>query len=103
MILIQDLLLTDPADNLPVRAVVDFNKRKVAKCLVSDKINQMFDKFRQGSSHMAFVYASNIGDENKEAVGIVTLEDTIEELFQSEILDESDCKRERKKKSMFYL
>ena len=98
MILIQDLVLNDPADNLPVRAIVDYYKRKVAKCLVTDKINQMFEKFRQGESHLAFVYTS-LSEDNKEAVGIVTLEDIIEELFQSDIKDEADCKRETRKRS----
>jgi len=97
MILIQDLVLNDPADNLPVRAIVDYYNRKVAKCLVTDKINQMFERFRQGESHLAFVYTS-LSDDNKEAVGIVTLEDIIEELFQSEIKDEADCKRETRKR-----
>jgi metal transporter CNNM len=102
MILIQDLLLNDPADKLPLRSVVDFYKRKVAKCFTNDKLDDMFEIFRRGESHMSFVYENNDNksdEENKEAVGIVTLEDIIEELVQSEILDESDCKRERRKKS----
>jgi metal transporter CNNM len=102
MILIQDLLLNDPADKLPLRSVVDFYKRKVAKCSTNDKLDDMFDIFRRGESHMSYVYENNASkcttEESNEAVGIVTLEDIIEELVQSEILDESDCKREKRKK-----
>lgn len=64
----------------------------------------MFDKFRKGSSHMAFVYADDIDLENRpeptalEVVGIVTLENVIEALVQSEIMDESDKRREKRKR-----
>ena len=92
----QDLLVNDPADKLPLKSVHDYFKRKIAKCTVEDRLDRMFEKFRQGESHMAFVYKKF---HDREAVGIVTLEDVIEQLFQSKILDESDCKRENKKKS----
>lgn len=97
----QDLLVNDPADKLPLRSVHGYFKRKIAKCTVDDKLDRMFEKFRKGESHMAFAYANENekNEENREALGIVTLEDVIEALFQSEIRDESDCKRENKKKS----
>jgi metal transporter CNNM len=100
----QDLLLNDPADKLPLRSVHHFFHHIIAKCTVDDKLDCMFEKFRHGESHMAFVYAndSDKNGENREAVGIVTLEDVIEELVQNEILDEADCKRENKKKSWNY-
>lgn len=50
-----------------------------------------------GRSHMAIVQRVNSegeGDPFYETVGLVTLEDVIEEIIQSEILDETDviCK-----------
>lgn len=45
--------------------------------------------FSSGSSHMAFVERMDSGGK-KETIGIVTLEDVIEEILQSEIVDETD-------------
>lgn len=47
-----------------------------------------------GKSHLAIVQKVNNegeGDPFYEVVGLVTLEDVIEEIIKSEILDESDC------------
>ena len=101
LILIQDLLLNDPADKVPLRAVMDYYKHPIPKCKLSDSLELMFDKFRKGDSHMAFVYNddANLAEEHIEVVGILTLENIIEELVQSEIMDEADNKRERRRKS----
>lgn len=106
MILIQDLLLSDPADKVPLKAVIEYYKHKVLKCKLEDKLTFMFDKFRKGYSHMAFVYNNDVDLETQDnavadAVGICTFENIIEELVQSDIKDEADTKRERRKKSIF--
>lgn len=108
MILIQDLLLNDPADRVPLRAVMDYFKHPVIKCKKSETLDKMFDKFRKGDSHMAFVYNddTNLEDNHEgtcEAVGILTLENIIETLVQSEIMDEADTKRERRRKREWML
>ena len=103
MILIQDLLLNDPADKVPLRAVIEYYKHPALKCKLKDSLTDMFKKFRNGS-HMAFVYNDDVDFNNnetiREAVGIITIEDLIEELVQSEIMDEADTKRERRRNSM---
>ena len=106
MIRIQDLLLNDPADKVPLKAVIEFYKHKVLKCKLEDKLTFMFDKFRKGNSHMAFVYSNDANFDSQQniildAVGICTFENIIEELVQSDIKDEADTKRERRKKSNF--
>jgi CBS domain containing-hemolysin-like protein len=120
MILIQDLLLNDPADKVPLKAVMDYYKHPVLKCKLSDGLEGMLEKLRKGASHMAFVYNDDAKfydeeDQNKdsssqylqsssclevinEAVGILTLENIIEALVDEEIMDEADTKRERRKK-----
>ena len=116
MILIQDLLLNDPADNVPLKAVMDYYKHPVLKCKLSDGLEGMLDKLRKGASHMAFVYNDDakLYDEEEqnsqfqqsssnfdvicEAVGILTLENIIEALVCEEIMDEADAKREKRKK-----
>lgn len=101
VILIQDLLLNDPSDKVPLRAVMDYFKHPLLKCKLEDNLENMFDKFRKGS-HMAFVYKNakdiNADEEIVEAVGILTMEDIIEELVQSEIMDEADTKREKRRR-----
>ena len=106
MILIQDLLLNDPADKVPLKAVIEYYKHRVPKCRLQDSLGSMFDKFRKGDSHLAFVYENDSNLESQddvvlEAVGIVTFENIIEELVQSDIKDEADTKRERRKQSYF--
>ena len=57
----------------------------------------MLDQFKQGKTHICFVVKidnDTDGDPVREIVGIVTLEDVIEEIIQSEIIDETDRIRE---------
>lgn len=105
VILIQDLLLNDPQDRVPLRAVLDYFKHPLIKCKMDDNLEMMFDKFRKGS-HMAFVYKSDeemqLNEKIVESAGILTMEDIIEELVQSDIMDEADTKRERRRKRKFF-
>eukprot|EP00762_Andalucia_godoyi_P008807 ANDGO_06872.mRNA.1 DUF21 domain-containing protein At2g14520 len=47
-------------------------------------LDQLLNKFQQGRSHMALVFQSY------DLVGVVTLEDVLEELIAEEIVDETD-------------
>ena len=55
----------------------------------------MFNEFKSGErGHMAFVQIENTGgpgDPFYETIGLVTLEDIIEEIIQQEIVDETDA------------
>lgn len=96
---VKDFTLLDPDDNMPVKALLEFYNHKVTYCYLDDKLDQMFEKFRQGETHLAFVIQT-VQDQDKdpyhECVGIITLEDIIEELVQLEIYDEFDDKKESK-------
>ena len=54
----------------------------------------MFNDFKVGTKgHLAFVQgmkSNEKGDQMNETIGIVTLEDIIEEIIQQEIVDETD-------------
>jgi len=85
MLLVKMLITYDPEDALRVR---DFalatlpETRPVTSCL------DILNFFQEGKSHMVLV--SDFPAEARGAVGVVTLEDVIEELIGEEIIDESD-------------
>lgn len=59
----------------------------------SSQINFVRILFKGHKGHMAFVQRVNSegeGDPFYEVIGLITLEDVIEELIQAEIIDETD-------------
>ena len=98
--------LTDPMDD---QLVVSCG-REVMMVNHDTPVNALFKQFTRGHSHLAFVqrrkatasaagahhaesddpYVEGGSDEEMELIGIVTLEDVLEELIQAEIVDESD-------------
>ncbi|KAF5024298.1 hypothetical protein F66182_3628 [Fusarium sp. NRRL 66182] len=85
MLLVKTLITYDPEDKIPVREVplgAIVETRPETSCL--DIINF----FQEGKSHMVLV--SEFPGSDHGALGVVTLEDVIEELIGEEIVDESD-------------
>ncbi|XP_044716242.1 uncharacterized protein HRG_10416 [Hirsutella rhossiliensis] len=85
MLLVKTLITYDPEDRIPVHdvqlgAIVE--TRPETSCL--DIINF----FQEGKSHLVLV--SEFPGSDHGAMGVVTLEDVIEELIGEEIVDESD-------------
>lgn len=56
-------------------------------------MDELLDEFKKGKSHMSIVQSIRMGegaDPVYSVVGIVTLEDVIEEILKIEIVDETD-------------
>ncbi|OQR74606.1 metal transporter CNNM4-like [Tropilaelaps mercedesae] len=90
----KDLALVAPGDALPLKLLLSFYKHPVCYTHASDPIGLPLTEFRKGRSHMAMVrtVTEGSGDNgpNSRIIGILTLEDVIEEIIQAEINDETD-------------
>merc|ERR1719510_2566321 len=90
----KDLMFIDPDDNMPLAMVCEFYNNEVNFVYADTPLNVMFNEFKSGEKvHMAFVQEANCsgeGDPFYETIGLVTLEDIIEEIIQQEIVDETD-------------
>ncbi|KAI5624367.1 metal transporter CNNM3, partial [Silurus asotus] len=90
---IKDLALVDPADCTPMTTITKFYNHPLHFVFNDTKLDAMLEEFKKGNSHLAIVQRVNNegeGDPFYEVQGLVTLEDVIEEIIKSEILDESD-------------
>ncbi|XP_076464792.1 unextended protein-like [Babylonia areolata] len=97
----KDLALIDPDDSTPVRTVCNFYDHRPLYVDHDMKLDNMLQDFLQGASHMAIVQElQNKGDSDPyyKNIGVITLEDVIEEIIQSEIVDETDKMTDNRKK-----
>ncbi|KAM9455352.1 metal transporter CNNM4-like isoform 1-T1 [Clarias gariepinus] len=100
---VKDLAFVDPDDCTTLKTVTKFYNHPVHVVFHDTKLDAMLEEFKKGKSHLAIVQRVNNegeGDPFYEVLGLVTLEDVIEEIIKSEILDESDLytdNRTRKK------
>ncbi|XP_028131005.1 unextended protein [Diabrotica virgifera virgifera] len=94
MLYIKDLAFVDPDDNTPLKTLCQFYQNPCNFVFEDVTLDVMFKIFKEGNKgHMAFVHRVNNegeGDPFYETVGLITLEDVIEELIQAEIMDETD-------------
>uniref|UniRef100_A0A672Z2Q3 Metal transporter n=1 Tax=Sphaeramia orbicularis TaxID=375764 RepID=A0A672Z2Q3_9TELE len=98
---VKDLALVDPDDCTPMTTITKFYNHPLHFVFNDTKLDAMLEEFKKGNSHMAIVQKVNNegeGDPFYEVLGLVTLEDVIEEIIKSEILDESDGYLDRKVK-----
>lgn len=93
---IKDLAFIDPDDMIPLLSVVNFYNHPLIKINFDTKLDIVFKKFKEGLAHMGIVTKIEQNEDGSEpateAIGLVTLEDIIEEIIQSEICDETDIK-----------
>ncbi|XP_043524362.1 unextended protein [Frieseomelitta varia] len=102
MLYIKDLAFVDPDDNMPLKTLCQFYQNPCNFIFEDVTLDIMFKQFKEGhKGHMAFVQRVNNegeGDPFYEVIGLVTLEDVIEELIQAEIIDETDVFTDNKTK-----
>ncbi|XP_012992655.2 metal transporter CNNM4 isoform X2 [Esox lucius] len=100
---VKDLAFVDPDDCTTLKTITKFYNHPVHFVFHDTRLDSMLEEFKKGKSHLAIVQKVNNegeGDPFYEVLGLVTLEDVIEEIIKSEILDESDLytdNRHRKK------
>ncbi|KAM3913453.1 metal transporter CNNM1 isoform 2-T2 [Leptodactylus fuscus] len=101
ILFVKDLAFVDPDDCTPLQTVTRFYHRPL-HCVFNDtRLDAVLEEFKKGKSHLAIVQRVNNegeGDPFYEVMGIVTLEDIIEEIIKSEILDETDLYTDNRKK-----
>ena len=85
MLLVKMLITYDPEDALRVR---DFQLATLPETRPETSCLDIMNFFQEGKSHMVLV--SDYPGEPQGALGVLTLEDVIEELIGEEIVDESD-------------
>ncbi|KAM9345155.1 metal transporter CNNM1 [Symphorus nematophorus] len=101
ILFVKDLAFVDPDDCTPLKTITQFYKHPM-HCVFNDtKLDVMLEEFKRGKSHLAVVQRVNSegeGDPFYEVMGIVTLEDVIEEIIKSEIVDETDLYTDNRNK-----
>ncbi|XP_044139028.1 metal transporter CNNM4 isoform X2 [Bufo gargarizans] len=98
---IKDLAFVDPDDCTPLSTITRFYSHPVHFVFSDTKLDTVLEEFKKGKSHLAIVQKVNSegeGDPFYEVMGLVTLEDVIEEIIKSEILDESDLYTDNRSK-----
>lgn len=85
MILVKNLLTHDTDEKLKVK---DLQLSPLPRFMADYSLFSIFHEFKLGKSHMGIVEMSQAG--RRYPIGIITLEDLIEELIQQEIIDETD-------------
>ncbi|KAL4863481.1 hypothetical protein BDV12DRAFT_26959 [Aspergillus spectabilis] len=85
MLLVKTLITYDPED---AKRVNDCVLATLPETGPETSCLDILNYFQEGHSHMALV--STEPGENSDALGVVTLEDVVEELIGEEIIDESD-------------
>lgn len=89
----KDLAFVDPNDNMPIKTLIEFYRHPILYTHEDTPLDDVLKMFKEGKSHLAFVrqiYEPESLDPFYEITGIVTLEDVIEEILQTEIVDETD-------------
>ncbi|CAI5715632.1 unnamed protein product [Hyaloperonospora brassicae] len=97
----KDLIYVDPNENVPLIAFARVFAVAAHRIWLDAELGEVLSVFKMGSTHMALVYDVNNwgpGDPFYELKGFVTLEDIVEEILQSKIMDETDSPKAKKER-----
>ena len=83
MLFAKDLIVED--DNIKIKDAVEAFEHTFLTAKSNENLDVMLTRFLKQKQHMAMVY-----NRNNLFVGVITLEDIIEEIIQLEIVDEDD-------------
>ncbi|XP_070567366.1 uncharacterized protein [Ptychodera flava] len=103
VLLVKTLIKLDPDDGTQVRDIFSKHSRKLLVVSENTPLYDLLNEFQTGKTHMVAVkkevnrieeHDGNVSGAvvqyEEEILGIITLEDIIEEILQEEILDETD-------------
>ncbi|GMT24646.1 hypothetical protein PFISCL1PPCAC_15943 [Pristionchus fissidentatus] len=100
LLFVKDLALLDPDDNFSVRTVCGYHQHPVKYVFNDTPLAVVLESFKKGDGHLAMVkkvhISETVEDPSYELVGLVTLEDIVEEILQAEIVDEFDVVTDNK-------
>ncbi|KAF8371728.1 cnnm-1 [Pristionchus pacificus] len=104
LLIVKDLALLDPDDNFSVRTVCGYHQHLVKYVFNDTPLAIVLESFKKGDGHLAMVKRVHVSEESVEdpsynLVGLVTLEDIVEEILQAEIVDEFDVVTDNKGRS----
>ncbi|RLN51444.1 hypothetical protein BBJ28_00011649 [Nothophytophthora sp. Chile5] len=101
IIFVKDLIYVDPKAEVPLLAFARVFAVAAHRIWLDAVLGEVLSVFKMGSTHMALVYDVNNsgpGDPFYQLKGLVTLEDIMEEILQSKIVDETDSPEARKER-----
>eukprot|EP01084_Bolivina_argentea_P071467 129922_1 len=94
LLYVKDLILLDPDDEMPVTQIMNAFQHKTPPTVWKDNtLHELLSIFVRESQHLAFVQDVVVdGDHDNvyEYIGVITLEDVIEYVLQTQLIDEHD-------------
>lgn len=89
----KDLMFADPEDEMLLGDFINIFNRKADTFFEEDKLPEVLKKFKTGGAHLGIVRKPIIDSDvnpTYDILGVITLEDVMEEILQDEIIDEHD-------------
>eukprot|EP00898_Chlorokybus_atmophyticus_P008551 jgi/Chlat1/8698/Chrsp88S08081 len=90
LLLVKNLIMVDPNKSLPLKAIP---LRDLPVIRADTMMSDMLNHFRIGRSHLTAVVENN--EEGEKVIGVVTLEDVLQQILQGEIADETPAELAR--------